>query len=143
MGAGAERRRLAQHPMFHPLPGTLAYSDALLLFGPPYVLARVAGLAPYDALAAVVALLLLVGYAGSAWLLRRVLALPPWIAALAAFLYAFASMRLIHYPHVQLFAAMFVPLLVGLAINYARSLEPGNGDPDWRSASESDSRASC
>jgi len=112
-------------PMFYPLPGTLAYSDALLLLGPPYVLARAANLAPYEALAGVVALLLLLGYASSAWLFRRVLSLPLWIAALAAFLYAFASIRLIHYGHVQLFAAMFVPVLVGLGIGYARRIQAG------------------
>jgi hypothetical protein len=112
-------------PMFHPATGTLGYGDGLVLFVPVYWAARAASLTPDHALVAVVAVLLLVGYLSAAWLYHRLLALPPWIAVLAAFLQAFAAVRLVHYGQVQLFAAMFVPALLGLALLWARQLGEG------------------
>jgi hypothetical protein len=109
-------------PMFFPEPGVLAFSDALFMFTPFYGLARLSGLTPYYALGAMVACLLLFGYLLTLWLLCRVFGIAPWVALLGAAIYAFGGMRIRHYGHVQLFAGLFLPLLLGAAVLYLEQL---------------------
>jgi hypothetical protein len=112
-------------PIFYPLSGALAYSDVLFLYVPFYAVARAANLSPYYALAFTAAMLLVVGYAGAIWLLRRTFALPPWISILGGAIYAFAGMRASHYVHIQLYAALFLPFLLGALIRYLDRLQDG------------------
>ena len=110
-------------PMFFPEPGVLGYSDAFFLFTPFYGLARAFGFTPYYALAAMIAGLLLFGYLSSVCLLRRMFGIERWISLLGAAIYAFAGMRIRSYEHVQLFAGLFLPLLLGAAVLYLEQLE--------------------
>jgi hypothetical protein len=105
-------------PFFFPESRVLSYSDALFLFVPFYAVARMLGASPYYALASTAAVLLVFGYASAIWLFRRVLGLPAWLSIFGAALFAFAGFRTLHYGHIQMLAALFLPALLGAALRY-------------------------
>jgi hypothetical protein len=105
-------------PFFFPEPRVLSYSEAFFLFVPFYALVRMIGASPYYALAGTTGLLLLFGYASAIWMFRRVLGLPFGLSLFGAALFAFAGFRILHYGHVQMFATLFLPALLGATLRY-------------------------
>jgi hypothetical protein len=112
-------------PMFYPHKGVLGYSDAVSLFAPLYVAGRAAGLSTFHSFTVTIATLLLIGYAGAIWLLRRVMGVPFGIAVVCGLIFAFSNTNVVHLGHPQLFASAFVPWLFGLAVLYAQALADG------------------
>lgn len=109
-------------PIFYPVQGALAYSDTLLLYVPPYALARAAGLSPHQSLSFTVIVLLLAGYSASTWMLSRYFHLPWWISVIGGALFSFACFRSSHVGHVQLLSALLLPLLFVLLLRIQSGL---------------------
>lgn len=89
-------------PFFHPMRNALAYSDTMVAAVPTYGMFRVAGLPPDTSFQ----LWVMAAMAATFWvtwaLARWPLALPPFAAAMAGFLLAFAGPRLAQMGHPQL-----------------------------------------
>jgi hypothetical protein len=95
-------RDLWSPPFFYPEQNVAAYSDILLSAGPFYWPWRLAGCSPETAYQLCLFTLVTLNYLSFYLLAARCLHLPPLPAALAAFLFAFASPRLVHMVHLQL-----------------------------------------
>ena len=111
--------------MFHPQAGVLGHTDALILFAPPYIALRVVGLAPAYAYFGTLVFVLGIGYAGTLWLLRRVVGVSIPVAIVGALLFAFSNINVLKFGHSQLYAAAFVPIVVGLLWRTAAGLAAG------------------
>lgn len=99
---------------FYPQPGVLGYSDALFLHAVPYVVFRLARLSPFYAYFCTLVAILGIGYAGTLWLLRRILDIAWPIAIATAMIFMFSNMIALKIIHANLYAVAFVPLVVGL-----------------------------
>ena len=99
---------------FHPQPGTLGYTDAFFLFGLVHAPLRMLGLDAFTAYMLVMAALAAVGFFGFRWLAMRHFGVPPGVAAVGGFLFAFANVDAVKLIHVQAYAAMLLPGLCGL-----------------------------
>jgi hypothetical protein len=89
-------------PFFYPEANVGAYSDILLSAGPCYWPWRLLGCVPETAFQLCLMALVTLNYFSFYLLATRCLRLPPVSAAFAAFLFAFASPRLVHMVHLQL-----------------------------------------
>jgi hypothetical protein len=89
-------------PYFYPQTNAGAYSDILLSAGPFYWPWRVLGLDPLTSFELCFFLLVTLNYLTFYLLETRCLRFPPAAAAFGAFLFAFASPRLVHMAHLQL-----------------------------------------
>ena len=87
--------------MFHPQPGMLGFTDALILFAPPYVALRVVGIPQAYAYFGTLVMVLGIGYAGTMWLLRRVVGVSVSIAIVGAVLFTFSNIHVIEFGHSQ------------------------------------------
>ena len=100
-------RRPAHHdlwspPFFYPERNVGAYSDILLSAGPCYWPWRLLGCSPESAFQLCLMMLVTLNYLSFYLLAARCLRLPSLPAAFGAFLFAFASPRLVHMVHLQL-----------------------------------------
>ena len=111
--------------MFYPTPGTLGYSDAIFLYLPLYAAGRGSGLSVFAAFTLTEVLLLLIGYVGALWWLRRIAQVPFGIAVIGAILFAYSNMNVFSVGHPQLYATAFVPFIFGSGVLYARRLASG------------------
>lgn len=124
-------RDLWSPPFFYPEANVGAYSDILLSAGPCYWPWRLLGCAPETAFQLCLMALVTLNYLGLYLFAVRCLRFPPGAAAFAAFLFAFASPRLVHMVHLQLHIHFYT-----VASIYAlfRLLGEGNstlGKPFW------------
>jgi hypothetical protein len=111
---------------FFPKPGVLGNTDAYALFALPYTIARTVfdEFVSYDlALAA----LFVAGFASMALLLRNGLRLSHPVAAIGAILFTVFSSIYQRIFHAQLIAVETIPLLIWLAIAFARSTSRQGG----------------
>jgi len=111
--------------MFHPQSGMLGYTDALTLFAPPYAALRFAGMPMAYAYFGTLVIILGIGYAGTLWLLRRVVGVSVSVAIVGALLFTFSNINVIKFGHSQLYAAAFVPVVIGLLWRVAVALDAG------------------
>ncbi len=96
--------------IFYPVRGTLGYSDALLLFVPPYSLLRAAGLNIFTALGVVVVLFNFLNFLAGFTLLFQVLHYR-WSASVAgALFFAFNNPKFTQPDNLQLQAVWILPL---------------------------------
>ncbi|MBL0161135.1 MAG: hypothetical protein IPP47_29230 [Bryobacterales bacterium] len=100
---------------FAPVPGVLAYSDALLLFVPPYLLLRALTLEPHLAYQLTLVALKILAFLALFALLRRAAGLSPALAAWAAALFALSNVYSVSLGHGQLASHAFLPLILWLA----------------------------
>jgi len=100
--------------MYYPQRGVLGYGDALVLFAPPYIALRLAGVPYLYAYAGTLVVILGTGYAATIWFLRRVIGVGAAVAIAGALMFAFSNMNMLKLGHSQLYAAAFVPLVLGL-----------------------------
>lgn len=99
---------------FAPVPGVLAYSDALFLYVPPYLLLRAITLEPYLAYQLTLIALKFLAFLSLFALLRRAASLSPALAAWAAALFALSNVYSVSLGHGQLAAHAFLPLILWL-----------------------------
>jgi hypothetical protein len=110
-------------PMFFPLPGTLAWSDALLLFLPLYSPIRLLGADPFLAFQLTLMGLSIAGFAGAFVLGRQVLRLSAAASAWAAALFAFSNQLHVQHAHVQMYAVLLLPGLLWLIVRGIEAVE--------------------
>jgi hypothetical protein len=113
--------------MYYPQRGVLGYGDALILFAPPYIAQRLAGVPFLYAYVGTLVVILGTGYAATIWLLRRVVGVGTPIAVVGALMFTFSNMNMLKLGHTQLYAAAFVPLVFGLSWRATARLS-GGGD---------------
>jgi hypothetical protein len=123
--------RLASPSMFHPVEGTLGYSEALLGYALPYSLLRALGLDMFSALQAVVVAFNVLAYLACYALLHRVLRLHPAAACAAALFFAWSSPKFAQLGHLQLQFTVLLPLLFAGVIVFARRAAAPRGEPAW------------
>jgi hypothetical protein len=111
--------------MYYPLKGMLGYSDALFLFTPFYVPFRLAGAEPSLAFVFCFMTILAFGFVTSYWFMSRVLRSPPLVAFGLSFAFIFSNMGAAHFPHAQLYACAFLPLLLACGVLFVRSVLAG------------------
>ena len=107
-------------PIFFPARLVGGYTDTVLGAAPPYWLARACGVPPLVAFQLWMLAATSLGYLAGWLLLRRVLALGPWPAAVGAFLFGFGSTRSVHLTSPQLLACfwgLFALAALGAALN--------------------------
>src|SRR5262249_28767940 len=97
-------------PFFYPEPNVGAYSDVLLSAGPCYWPWRALGLPPETTFHLCFLLLASLNYWSFYLFQTRCLRFPPAAAGLGAFLFAFASPRLVQVSHLQLHAHFYTVL---------------------------------
>ncbi len=114
--------------MYYPQRGVLGYGDALVLFAPPYIALRLAGVPYLYAYAATLVVILGTGYAATVWFLRRVIGVGTSVAIAGALMFAFSNMNMLKLGHSQLYAAAFVPLVLGLLWLATARLTKGHTD---------------
>jgi hypothetical protein len=111
-------------PVFYPVAHTAAYSDLLLAALPFYAPWRLLGLAPDTAFQ----LFLLTAVSLNFWsahaYFARCLRLPPLPAAAAAFLFAFASSRLVQLRHAQLQVHVYTVVVLYAAHRLVEAAAP-------------------
>ena len=101
---------------FAPAQGVLAYSEAMILFVPPYLLFRTATQDSYLAYQLTLITIKILGFLALFALLRRAAGLTPALAAWAAALFALSNMYSVSIGHGQLASAAFLPLILWLAV---------------------------
>lgn len=99
---------------FAPVQGALAYSEAMCLFVPPYLLLRALTLNPYLAFQFTLVAAKILAFLALFALLRRAAGLSPELAAWAAALYAMSNMYAASLGHGQLTSHAFLPLILWL-----------------------------
>ncbi len=113
--------------IFHPEPRTLAYTDSVLLQGvttAPLIWAGVSNVAAYN-----IALLLSIALSGWAmWKYAAHLTGSSAAAVLAGIVFAFVPFRFDHYHHLELQAAIFLPLTL---LFFDRAIETGSRRDAW------------
>jgi len=114
-------------PMFHPLPGTLGFSDALALFQPFYALFRLVGADPFLAFQATLMALSGCGYAAFVALARRLPGVGWPAAIVGGLLFVFANNLYLAAGNPQLQAVHLVPvpLLAAIVAWQRRLTAPG------------------
>ncbi|HEY3439628.1 MAG TPA: hypothetical protein VGK29_02705 [Paludibaculum sp.] len=100
---------------FAPVPGVLAYSDALFLYVPPYLLLRALALEPHLAYQLTLVALKILAFLALFALLRRAAGLSPALAAWAAALFALSNVYSVSLGHGQLASHALLPLILWLA----------------------------
>ena len=106
--------------MFFPAKGTLGYTDALLLFAPPYALLRTGGLDILTSLAVTVVVFNFLNFIVSFALLFHVFRLR-WLSSVAgALFFAFNNPKLAQPDHLQLQSVWLLPVVVGCIILFFR-----------------------
>lgn len=109
-------------PIFYPAQQAGGYTDTVVGAAPPYWLARALGARPRLAFQLWTMAALSLAYLGAWLLLRRVLLLGPWPAAVGAFLFGFGSARSAHLSSPQLMACfwgVFALAALGAALRHA------------------------
>lgn len=107
---------------YHPVEGTLGYSEVFFLFALPYAPLRWLGLDPFTAYLGVCFLTGPIGYAGALVFLRGQLGLHPVAAAAAAAAFAFSNGLFLATNHPQLLFVDLVPWLAVLLLGYVRRM---------------------
>lgn len=108
-------------PMFHPVHGTLGYSDTFALSQLVYVPLRAVGVESFAAFQLTLIGYTLVGFLSVVALARCHLELPVIIACLLAVPVAFGNNLYVATPHTQLYGANVVPAVVLLGVSAWRS----------------------
>ncbi len=107
--------------MFHPVKGTLGYTDAFAAHALPYSLLRAAGLDMFSALAVPVVLLNFFTYIACFILLNKTLRFNVIASCVGAFFFAFNSPKLNHPGHFNLQPALFLPLVLIFIVQFGRN----------------------
>ncbi len=101
---------------FAPIQGVLAYSDALILYVPPYLLFRALTGDPPLAYQFTLIVVKILGFLALYALLRRAAGFAPALAAWAAGLFALSNMYAASLGHGQLLSVAFLPLILWLLV---------------------------
>jgi hypothetical protein len=110
---------------FFPARHVLGYSDAVLLYVPPFALARLVGFDRYVAFEATLIALRAVGFAAMVIWLRRTLAVSRPLALLGGVLFAVSQAYYVSVGHGQLASMAFLPVLAVLGDAYWRHRRAG------------------
>jgi hypothetical protein len=114
--------------MFYPVKGTLGYSDAMLLFVPPYSMLRAVGLDIFTSLAVVVVVFSFLNFVAGFALLFSALRFR-WLPSLAgAMFFAFNNPKLAHADHLQLQPVWLLAVVAAGVIVFVRDVRA----PDTR-----------
>ena len=106
--------------MFYPAKGSLGYTDALLLFVPPYSLLRAAGLDIFTALAVTVVAFNFLNFVAGFALLFNALRFR-WLTAVAgALFFAFNNPKLAQPDHLQLQPVWLLAVVAGCVVVFFR-----------------------
>jgi hypothetical protein len=125
----AGRAAMTSPTFFFPARHVLGYSDALVLYVPPYAIARVAGFDRYLAFAATLVVVKAVGFVAMVAFLRRTLRVDRWLALLGGVLFTVSNAYFLAAGHGQFAAVAFLPLLAVLAGAYWRHRVAGRTRP--------------
>ncbi len=98
--------------LFHPVKGTLGYTDAQFLYLPPYAFFRWLGADMFVALQLVAMVLTGIGYFSMYLLLRRHLKVRTLLAAVASVAFAFSNALALKQFHINTMGIEFTPLIV-------------------------------
>ena len=112
----AGETRWSDPTFFFPERGTLGYTDAFFLVGAAYAALLRLGFDPFAAFMLVMTGLAAIGFFGFARLATRHFGLPLRVAAVGAFLFAFANVDAVKIIHAQSYCAMLLPALCDLAL---------------------------
>jgi len=111
--------------MGYPASGTLAYSDAMVGFGPPYWLFRALGSGPLLSMQLWMITVPAIGFFVTYGMLRRAFAFSSGAAAAGAFLFAFGAPRLAQIGHQQLLPVFYLAgAFWSLAVLFGRGSGP-------------------
>jgi hypothetical protein len=114
---------LRSPPMFYPATGTLAFSDAFLLYQIFYTPIRLLGTEPLVASQLTLFALSALGFAALFHLLNRQLGVRPLFATAAAMSFCFGNVMHVTLDHAQLAAVNFLPGIACLAVAWAQAAE--------------------
>ena len=114
------RASLLSPGSFYPIKGTLAYSDLLVGYAIPYSLLRALGMEMFSSLEIVIIGLNFLAYLACLVLLNKVLRFNLLASAAAAMFFAFNSPKFYQLGHLQLQFVLFLPLVFGFIISFAR-----------------------
>ncbi len=103
-------------PMFHPVDGTLGYSDTFIVNQAVYAPLRLLGADPFVSFQVGLIVLTLVGFASMFAILDRHLGLPPAPALLLSATAAFANNLYVDTGHPQLYSVQIIPAIVLLGL---------------------------
>lgn len=106
--------------MFYPVKNTLGYSDALLLFAPPYSMLRAGGVGIFTALAFTVVLFNFLNYVCCFLLLNKTLRFGVIASCVGAMFFAFNNPKLAQPDHLQLQPVFLLPLIAMMLIRVVR-----------------------
>lgn len=118
-------RSLLSLPIFYPYPYTFAFSDMHAGSAIVYVIARAIGLDQYDAFK----VWFVIGYVltfAAAYRVMLLLRLSPWLAALAAFGFAFSLPAVAQMGHAQLTYRVGIPFAFYHSMRYAQTKRPAD-----------------
>lgn len=111
---------------FHPVEGVLGYSDALLLYAPPYATFRLIGVDMFSAFQLTLTVVHIIGFAGTVVLLRRCIGLPSWVCAVGGVLFLSLNGAYVaaSHSHSQLLSIWFIPILGIAMAAYVKATDP-------------------
>jgi len=113
---------------FHPVRGTLGYSDGFFLFGLTVAPLRAGGVDTFTAFMVAMAGLAAAGFFGFRHLAMRYFGVSEAFAAVGAYLFAFANVDAVKLIHAQAYCAMLLPALCVLAL---LGLDAKRASPRW------------
>src|SRR6185295_10424833 len=105
--------------IFYPTKHTLAYSDLLFGFAPPYSFFRALGFGMFTSTELVIILLTFLSYCVAFWLLYRTLGFDLVPSCVGALFFAFSSAKFNQLTHLQLQYVVLLPLIFALVISFA------------------------
>ena len=109
--------------IFYPVKQTLAYSDLLFGFAPPYVFFRLLGFGMFTSTELTIILLTFLAYCAAFVLLYRTLGFGLIPACAGAMFFAFNSPKFNQLTHLQLQYVFLLPLIFALVIAFAKGAE--------------------
>jgi hypothetical protein len=133
---GPWRRSFWDLPIFYPTPNTAAYSDVLLSAVPFYAPFRLLGVGPDLAFQLWALTVVSLNFVAMHLFLTRCVRVGPAPAAVGAFLFTFASPRLIHLPHLHLHVHFFTVVCVYAAWRLVGAPSRGAPPPSGPASAE-------
>src|ERR1041385_3106485 len=109
--------------IFYPTRGTLAYSDLLFGFGPPYAFFRMLGFGMFTSTEFTIVLFTFLAYCAAFVLLYRTLGFSLAPSCIGALFFAFNSPKFNQLTHLQLQFVFLLPLIFALVIAFAKRVE--------------------
>jgi hypothetical protein len=117
-------------PIHHPHPNVATYTDIMLGVTPFYWIWRMLGCAPHTAFQMWMLVIWSLNFGAMYLFLRRWISCSSFAAAAGAYLFAFASPRMVNFMHQQLVVQFYLVLSLAAVISFFR--EQQTESPSWR-----------